>query len=534
MSWKLRPKSTQSTGANHNCNNAEGFTIAINHSGKFVSVGRNVYCGGSIDFIDNCEADFISMVEIMSMVKDIDLDNVGKIFYSKRGMGDCSDLSLLENDLDAMNLVQWLDSDRVISLFVEHEPLICSGNQSELPNVDEPLPFVGNLESSEERISHENAFVGSNENQSCGLSRTYLQDVVDDRETDESDSDKNHNVRGCPSKKNENNQKENERNEPSQASAQQMGPASVGHDQMGSASVGHDQMGSDQMDPDQMDPDQMGFDQMGHDQMGPQQMGSDQMGPQQMDNDPGLDEIYSVIDEFDAFDASLPNNEQPLARPPQSKRSNTSEKKKAMKTTQSRERTTRSANTSIETSQTLIKKTREVSTQKELAKSITVTGPTTRSKKNINSTSTTNSKASKSIDKVTGTEKIVHTQNSQTTKDVQSTKKTLGLKRKLDVRKMSQSQGQPSNSAPEVDKPIWRPPGRPVTDVSSFSRMFGGGYMISGGGIVVRPDQSIVRSEGNVRSEGAVRSEANVRSEGAVRSEKIVRSEEEVPICKQQ
>ncbi|GER49899.1 5-methylthioadenosine/S-adenosylhomocysteinedeaminase [Striga asiatica] len=150
MSWKLRPKSTQSIGANHNCNNAEGFTIAINHS------------------------DFISMVEIMSMVKDIGLDNVGKIFYSKRGMGDCSDLSLLENDLDVMNLVQWLDSDRVVSLFVEHEPLTCSGNQSELPNVDEPLPFVGNLESSEERISHENAFVGSNENQSCGLSRTYL------------------------------------------------------------------------------------------------------------------------------------------------------------------------------------------------------------------------------------------------------------------------------------------------------------------------------------------------------------------------
>ncbi|GER41056.1 tRNA-specific 2-thiouridylase MnmA [Striga asiatica] len=129
------------------------------------------------------------MVEIMSMVKKIGLDNVGKIFYSKRRMDDYSDLSLLENDLNAMNLMQWADYDRVVSLFVKHESLVCSGNQSELSNVVEPLSFVGNLESSEERISQENAFVGSNENQSSGLSKTYLQNVINDRETDESDVD---------------------------------------------------------------------------------------------------------------------------------------------------------------------------------------------------------------------------------------------------------------------------------------------------------------------------------------------------------
>ncbi|CAA0840726.1 MuDR family transposase [Striga hermonthica] len=358
---------------------------------------------------------------------------------------------------------------------------------------------------------------------------------------------KNHNVRGCPSKKNENNQKEKEKdeqtgvtmnNEPngnSQASAsvgpqqmghasvgpQQMGPQRMGPQQMGPASEGPNQMSPASVNPDQMGPQQMGPDQMGPQQMGPDQMGSQQMDPDQMDIDPGLEEIYSVIDEFDA---SLPNNEQPLARPPQRNVRNTSEIKNAMKTTQIEKRIIRSASTSIEKSQTLIKNTREVSTKKELAKSITVTGPTTRSNKNINSTSATNSKASKSIDKVTGNEKIVHTQNSQTTKDVQSTKRTLGLKRKLDVRKMPQSQGQTSNSAHEVDKPIWRPPGRSLTDARSFSRMFGGGFMISGGGIVHRPDPSIVRSEGTER-----------RSEGTVtRSAGIVRSEEETPVCRQQ
>ncbi|GER25215.1 transposon protein [Striga asiatica] len=398
MSWKLRPKWCQPSGANHNCDNAESFMIAINHSGKFVSLDRNVYCGGSVDFIDNCDADLISLVGIMSMVKEIVLEN-----------------------MDAMNLVQWLDYDRVVSLFVEHEPLICSGNQSEpneseLPNVVEPFPFVGNSQSSEERISQENAFVEVDvqplvppvTEKMPGRPRKHNRRKDPDEGKRDSGrpsqggrpltlgkkgvkmtcsycGQKNHNIRD---EQGGVNQMINDPNGPSQAFA------SVGPERMDPASVG----------PDQMDP---------------ASVGPDQMDPASMDNDPDLEDIYSVIDEFDAFDASLPNNEQPLARPPQSKRRNTSpqrtrsktsEKQNAMKTTETQVR-------SIEKSPALTKRTRE------------------------------------SIDKVTGIEKIVHTQNSQTTKDVHSTKKNLGLKRKLDLRKMSKSQGQTSTSAPEDDRP---------------------------------------------------------------------------------
>ncbi|KAK6122675.1 hypothetical protein DH2020_043582 [Rehmannia glutinosa] len=152
MSWQVREKSGQSSKESLHPDYgpiSEFFTIRLHHSGMFVNLGKMLYCGGDINHVDYCDVDKMSLLELHSMAKEIGVKEYKRFHYNKVGIDDCSDLVVIENDIDALNLVNCIDENRIVGVFVEHEksnPTDCSESESshELPIVDEPLEFVGN------------------------------------------------------------------------------------------------------------------------------------------------------------------------------------------------------------------------------------------------------------------------------------------------------------------------------------------------------------------------------------------------------
>ncbi|KAL6518259.1 transcription factor [Orobanche minor] len=155
-----------SSSPNYGSSTSGYFTIKMHHNGKFhVNVTRS-YIGGVADFFDFCSADEMSMIEIREMARlcGIDPDNVA-FTYSKSGVDDCNNLSLLETDINAMNLAYFLDGDNCIGVYVEHEELEISPSAHEveedhdergsageseygmndLPEVSESVEFIGDL-----------------------------------------------------------------------------------------------------------------------------------------------------------------------------------------------------------------------------------------------------------------------------------------------------------------------------------------------------------------------------------------------------
>lgn len=130
----------------------------MHHSGLFVNLGRTCYIGGEVSHIDFCNSDELSMLELQSMTNELGLKGVKHFHYSKDGINDCSSLGLMQNDNDALNLVNFIDVYRMVGVFVEHENNNTNVNSSEsesvgqpnddFPNIDEPLNFVGDNEDS--------------------------------------------------------------------------------------------------------------------------------------------------------------------------------------------------------------------------------------------------------------------------------------------------------------------------------------------------------------------------------------------------
>ncbi|KAL3849414.1 hypothetical protein ACJIZ3_011296 [Penstemon smallii] len=137
----------------------------MHHSGRFLNLGSRCYLSGGVSYFDYCTEDEMSMIEINEMAKQINLKNVIGFYYSKRGINDCNDLVLMQHDSDAMNLVNFVDQTRVIAVYVEHKDLDAissqyvetsiEGSMDNLPNIDEPLGYVGDIDDISEHSNEE-------------------------------------------------------------------------------------------------------------------------------------------------------------------------------------------------------------------------------------------------------------------------------------------------------------------------------------------------------------------------------------------
>ncbi|KAK6123665.1 hypothetical protein DH2020_042593 [Rehmannia glutinosa] len=121
------------------------------------------------------------MLELITMGNELGLQEVKGFHCSKGGINDCNDLMTLETDLDVLNLVKFIDENRMVGIFVEHEKYInlaaldkrntmkpihqthqTQSNITEnLPDIDEPLNFLGDFEDSgDDNVGSEAEHVG--------------------------------------------------------------------------------------------------------------------------------------------------------------------------------------------------------------------------------------------------------------------------------------------------------------------------------------------------------------------------------------
>ncbi|KAK6115387.1 hypothetical protein DH2020_007656 [Rehmannia glutinosa] len=138
-----------------------------------------------VSHINFCDPDELSMLELITMGNELGLQEVKCFHCSKSGINDCNDLMTLETDLDVLNLVKFIDDNRMVGIFVEHEKYIelaaldkrntmkpihqTQSNITEnVPDIDEPLNFSGDFEDSgDDNVGSEAKHVG-NEDDNVG------------------------------------------------------------------------------------------------------------------------------------------------------------------------------------------------------------------------------------------------------------------------------------------------------------------------------------------------------------------------------
>ncbi|KAL0381974.1 UNVERIFIED_CONTAM: hypothetical protein Scaly_0484700 [Sesamum calycinum] len=101
--------------------NSEYFTIRLHHSGQLCEFGRRVYVGGKIDHFDYCHVDEMSLIELTEMAKTLQIDTEHvTFFYSRNGINDCNSIAMMSTDLHTLELVNYVDGDRIVGIFIDH------------------------------------------------------------------------------------------------------------------------------------------------------------------------------------------------------------------------------------------------------------------------------------------------------------------------------------------------------------------------------------------------------------------------------
>ncbi|XP_012852893.1 PREDICTED: uncharacterized protein LOC105972477 [Erythranthe guttata] len=127
MVWKLR---ADGDGPPDYGSNSDHFTIRMHHSGKLLNLGSICYLSGSVNYFDFCSEDEISMLEIVAMSKELGLIDIFGFYHSRGRLNDYSELVLMDDDHDAMNLVNFIDEERVTVIYVRHIELDDYENKS--------------------------------------------------------------------------------------------------------------------------------------------------------------------------------------------------------------------------------------------------------------------------------------------------------------------------------------------------------------------------------------------------------------------
>ncbi|XP_012850068.1 PREDICTED: uncharacterized protein LOC105969837 [Erythranthe guttata] len=139
--------------------NNDYFTIVMHHSGKIMDLGKICYVGGKVSYFDYCCYDEMSMTEITEMARELKLEDWEDFYHSRSAIQDCSVLYLMENDNDALELVNYLDKDRATTIYVKHLQVIedeteksqpDSFDLDNLPYVDETVGYVGDVDEVDE------------------------------------------------------------------------------------------------------------------------------------------------------------------------------------------------------------------------------------------------------------------------------------------------------------------------------------------------------------------------------------------------
>ncbi|KAK6143415.1 hypothetical protein DH2020_023763 [Rehmannia glutinosa] len=140
---------------------------ALNMDASFstlLKMGSTFYVGEKmgVSHIDYCDSDEMSLLEIISMANELGLKGFKCFHVSKGGVNNCMDILAIQNDNDAMKLVDFIDQNRMVGVFVEYEtanvhvsePMNENVTTQDLPNIEEPLPYWGDMENSDMDNDH--------------------------------------------------------------------------------------------------------------------------------------------------------------------------------------------------------------------------------------------------------------------------------------------------------------------------------------------------------------------------------------------
>ncbi|KAL0328594.1 UNVERIFIED_CONTAM: hypothetical protein Scaly_2292000 [Sesamum calycinum] len=105
------------------------------------------YVGGKIDHFDYCHVDEMSLIELTEMAKTLQIDTHVTFFYSRNGINDCNSIAMMSTDLHTLELVNYVDGDRIVGIFIDHghgHGTPSEGDSSRrLPDIEEGLEYMG-------------------------------------------------------------------------------------------------------------------------------------------------------------------------------------------------------------------------------------------------------------------------------------------------------------------------------------------------------------------------------------------------------
>ncbi|WOG86677.1 hypothetical protein DCAR_0205894 [Daucus carota subsp. sativus] len=99
--------------------NNDLFTIKLHFGGHLTSNPRS-YVGGSFKYVDKCDVDEISMLELYSMLTDCGVDaGFADLYYKLPKANMESGLFPVTSDTQALEMCTHLDSSRMLNLYCE-------------------------------------------------------------------------------------------------------------------------------------------------------------------------------------------------------------------------------------------------------------------------------------------------------------------------------------------------------------------------------------------------------------------------------
>ncbi|CAK9159109.1 unnamed protein product [Ilex paraguariensis] len=119
------------------------FTIRLHHGGRLEYLGDRANIGGKVNHIDRCHVDEISLIESDSMLKDTirlyaDEISLGSYEINKFYHRSWHEWRLLENDVQVLDMINWVDEDKVIDIYVDHikQKSSCNGDMNDSDSSD--------------------------------------------------------------------------------------------------------------------------------------------------------------------------------------------------------------------------------------------------------------------------------------------------------------------------------------------------------------------------------------------------------------
>ncbi|KAG5556147.1 hypothetical protein RHGRI_006689 [Rhododendron griersonianum] len=95
------------------------FTMQIHQWGKFFNVPRIKYEGGSIAYVDNCNRDTVSLLEVGDLVEQLGYTGMINYYYVMTGRTINNGLKMLLSDKDVLDMIDQLPPSRVVDIYIE-------------------------------------------------------------------------------------------------------------------------------------------------------------------------------------------------------------------------------------------------------------------------------------------------------------------------------------------------------------------------------------------------------------------------------